>query len=150
MTSFKATIEPRRAGGIQIKLPFDPNAEWGPKDRHDLTGSIGGHTVRGKLVEVEGAHYLQLGPAWCRDNPFTAGQRVTVELQPEGPQMSNVGPDFAAALDAAPAARRFFEALPTFYRKNFVRWIEDAKRPETRANRIQETIATLEAGKRER
>jgi hypothetical protein len=150
MTTFTATIEPLRSGGIQIKVPFDPDAEWGSKDRHDVTGSVGGHPVRGKLVSHTGAHYLQLGPAWCRDNPPAVGQHVQVELGPEGPQLSNVGADLAAALDASPAARRFFEGLPTFYRKNFVRWIDGAKRPETRAKRIQETIATLEAGKRER
>jgi uncharacterized protein YdeI (YjbR/CyaY-like superfamily) len=58
--------------------------------------------------------------------------------------------DLAAAFDAEPAARRFFESLPTFYRKNFMRWIDQAKRPDTRARRIAETIATLNAGKRER
>jgi uncharacterized protein YdeI (YjbR/CyaY-like superfamily) len=31
-----------------------------------------------------------------------------------------------------------------------MRWIDQAKRPETRARRITETIATLNAGKRER
>ena len=49
-----------------------------------------------------------------------------------------------------PAAGRFFESLPTIYRKNFMRWIDGAKRPETRAKRIAETVATLKSGKRER
>ena len=58
--------------------------------------------------------------------------------------------DIAAALDADLEARRFFESLATFYRKNFIRWIECAKRPETRAKRIAEPVATLKSGKRER
>lgn len=58
--------------------------------------------------------------------------------------------DIAAALDAEPAARRLFESLATYSRKNFIRWIEGAKRPETRAKRIAETVATLKSGKRER
>jgi uncharacterized protein YdeI (YjbR/CyaY-like superfamily) len=61
-----------------------------------------------------------------------------------------MAPDLAEALEAEPDARRFFESLATYYRKNFVRWIEQSKRPETRAKRIAETIATLKAGKRER
>ena len=44
----------------------------------------------------------------------------------------------------------FFESLPTFYRKNFMRWIDSAKRPETRAKHIAEVIETLKAHKRER
>ena len=77
-------------------------------------------------------------------------------------QIYNVIPTLPAALEPLremtfnlwwtwePAARRLFESLPTFYRKNFLRWIESAKRPETRARRIAETVATLKAGKRER
>jgi uncharacterized protein YdeI (YjbR/CyaY-like superfamily) len=58
--------------------------------------------------------------------------------------------DIAAALETEPDARRFFESLATFYRKGYVRWIEQAKRPETRSRRIAETVAALKAGKRQR
>ena len=151
MTAFTATVEARPNNAIALKIPFDPDAEWGPKDRHDVTGTVAGRRVRGKLVVVDGSHYLQLGAAWCRDNDRpAAGAHVKVELGPEGPQVGSMAPDIAAALAAEPEARRFFEALPTFYRKNFMRWIEGAKRPETRARRIQEMVATLAAGKRER
>jgi uncharacterized protein YdeI (YjbR/CyaY-like superfamily) len=75
---------------------------------------------------------------------------VSVSLAPEGPQFESLAGDFAAALEAEPEARRFFGALATFYRKNFVRWVEEGKRPETRAKRIAEAVASLKAGKRER
>ena len=148
--SFTATVERRRGGGIAIRLPFDPSAEWGSKDRHDVTGTISGYTVRGRLKLLDGAYYLELGPAWCRDASVGAGARVSVTLAPEGPQLGSLAPDFAAALEAEPQARAFFESLATFYRKNFVRWVEEAKRPETRAKRIAESVAALKAGRRER
>jgi uncharacterized protein YdeI (YjbR/CyaY-like superfamily) len=53
-------------------------------------------------------------------------------------------------LETEPDARRFFESLATFYRKGYIRWIEQAKRPETRDRRIAETVAALKAGKRQR
>jgi len=142
--------EARPRGGIAIRLPFDPTAEWGARDRYDLSGTVGGHRVRGKLTPRGEAYYLELGPAWCRDARFAPGAPVPVSLAPEGPQVAALAPDIATALEAEPAARRFFEALPTFYRKNFMRWIDGAKRPETRARRITEMIDTLNAGKRER
>lgn len=147
---FTASIEPRARGGVAVRLPFDPGSEWGDRDRYDVTGTVGGHKIRGKLIARDGAYYLELGPAWCRDNTMAAGARVSVSLDLEGPQLTNIGADFATALEAEPAARRFFEALPTFYRKNFVRWIEQAKQAETRSKRIKETVETLKAGKRER
>jgi hypothetical protein len=131
-------------------LPFDPSAEWGPKDRHDVAGTIGGRKVRGKVTRSGDEFVLDVGPAWCRDAGLIAGKDVTVSLDPEGPQVDRLGSDFAAALDAEPEARRFFESLPTFYRKNFVRWVDEAKRPETRAKRIAETVGLLKAGQRER
>jgi hypothetical protein len=149
--TFTATAEGRPRGGVRIRLPFDPNAEWGPKDRHDVRGTIDGHSMRGPLRIVDGHYVLEMGPAWCRD-PRVArvGSEVTVTLEAEGPQVAAMASDLAAAFESEPEARRYFESLATFYRKNFMRWIDGAKRPETRAKRIAETVATLKAGKRER
>jgi uncharacterized protein YdeI (YjbR/CyaY-like superfamily) len=105
--------------------------------------------VRGRLTERDGAHYLELGPAWCRDNRLAGQTDVEVALAPEGPQVASMAADLRAALNAEPEARRFFESLATFYRKGFLRWIDGAKRPETRARRIADTVAALRAGKRE-
>ena len=148
--AFTAIAEGRPGGGISIKLPFDPAAAWGERERYDLTGTINGHKVRGKLTSRAGGHSLDLGPAWCRDATVVVGAHIVVVLAPEGPQLGAMAADIAAALEAVPDARRFFESLPTFYRKNFNRWIEGAKRPETRAKRIAETVAALKSGKRER
>jgi uncharacterized protein YdeI (YjbR/CyaY-like superfamily) len=41
-------------------------------------------------------------------------------------------------------------SLATFYRTGYVRWIEEAKRPETRARRIAETVEALAEGKKQR
>jgi hypothetical protein len=149
-TSFPATIESRPNGGVAIRVPFDPSAAWGPKDQHHVTGTIEGWSVRGTVIAVGHEHYMLLGPAWCRDPRVGAGAHVTVSLSPEGPQVASLPTDFRAALDAEPEARRFFEALATFYRKGYVRWMEGAKRPETRSKRIDETVAALKAGRKQR
>jgi hypothetical protein len=149
MRSFVAVAESRPRGGIAVRLPFDPSAEWGSKDRHDVTGTVAGRKVRGRLATRRGEHYLELGPAWCRDNPIAAGDEVSVRLAPEGPQVTSMPSDVADALNSNPDARQFFESLATFYRKGFIRWIDGAKRPETRSRRIAQTIDLLKAGKRE-
>ena len=147
---FTAVVERRRQGGIALKLPFDPADAWGKRDRFDVTGTVDGHKVRGKLVSRSSGYYLEMGPAWCRDASLSEGELAMVSLEPEGPQVAAMDGDVASALSAAPGARRFFESLPTFYRKNFMRWIHDAKRPETRAKRVAEMVELLKAGKRER
>lgn len=148
---FIAQVEPRPRGSIAIRLPFDPSTVWGDKDRHYVTGSIEGRRLRGKLTPMEpGTYYLQLGPAWCRDRRLAPGEPVSVELEPEGPQLYSMAPDIATALTAEPAARRFFESLATFYRNGYIDWIEQAKRPETRAKRIEGTVAALIARRQSR
>jgi len=52
------------------------------------------------------------------------------------------------AIKASPRAWRFFQQLAPSYRRHFVAWIHTAKRAETRLNRIRESIAVLEAGKK--
>jgi hypothetical protein len=53
----------------------------------------------------------------------------------------------AAALDADPAARAAFDALAPSHRKEFARWIGEAKRDETRKRRIGETLRMLAEGR---
>ena len=74
---------------------------------------------------------------------------MEVVLTPEGPQPEDIGPDFAAALRAEPGALAFFLGLPSFYRRNYARWIGTAKRAPTRAARIAEAIRLLRAGQRQ-
>ena len=149
MATFTATAEKRARGGILIRLPFDPDEQWGTKAEHHIAGTVGGCRVRGAVRSQPGGAVLELGPAWARDWPGEAGIEVEVVLDPEGPQSSSMGADVAAAFAAEPAAREFFDALPTFYRNNFARAIDAAKRPETRARRIAQMIAALKDGRRE-
>ena len=142
---FQATVEPRTNGGIAVRLPFDPNAAWGTKDRHHVAGSVHGVRVRGSLVRRDEAPYLELGPAWCRSGAVSVGDTVTVHLEPEGPQLDDLGPELRAALDADPAARRVFESLATFYRKAIVREVDGVKRPETRRRNLAAALDRLRA-----
>ena len=65
----------------------------------------------------------------------------------DSPTTATVPDDFQQALDAAPAAREFFESLGNTKRYSFLYRIRDAKRPETRAKRIAEYVALLREGK---
>lgn len=158
MFTASITASAASAGQVRIFLPFDPDDAWGAKRRHHVAGTVNGRPIRAALerdpsadgAPAGGAHFLALGPAWRRDNGLDAGATVDVVLAPEGPIGDRLAPDLRAAFDAAPDADAFFEALPTFYRNNFVRWIEDAKRPATRAARVAETVRLAGEGQRER
>ena len=146
---FKTTIL-KSGSRVYIPIPFDPNDVWGVKQRHYISGTINECAIRGLLGSDGNSYFLPLGAAWRRDNKLDAGAEVTVVISPEGPQQDNLAEDIVAALSSAPEARTFFESLATFYRKNYVRRIESAKRPETRTTRIAEMIDLLKAGKKQK
>lgn len=56
--------------------------------------------------------------------------------------------DLAAAINADPAAQAVFDAFPPGQRREYIDWIIEAKRPETRTRRIAEAVAWIAEGKR--
>jgi hypothetical protein len=140
---FEALAQARTGGGIAVRLPFDPDEAWGSKDRHHVAGSISGIQVRGPLTRRDDAAFLDLGPSWCPPDAVRDGDSLRIRLAPEGPQVEELGPEFRAALEADPAARRTFESLATFYRKELVRSVDGVKRPETRARNLDAAMERL-------
>jgi uncharacterized protein YdeI (YjbR/CyaY-like superfamily) len=63
-----------------------------------------------------------------------------------GPASSAVPDDLAVALKASPSAEAFFTTLSSQNRYAILYRIEEAKRPETRARRIEKFVAMLERG----
>ena len=133
-----------------VAIPFSPREVWGAKPRYYVMGTINGISVRGTLGASGQDYFLRLGAAWMRDSGIESGANISVRLSLEGPQEDNIASDIAKALSENKKAKTFFDGLPTFYRKNFIRWIEGAKREETRVRRINEMLMLLEEGKREK
>jgi hypothetical protein len=147
---FTAVARGRPQGGIAIPLPFDPASVWGERDRYHVAGLIEQYPMRAVIAGGTDEPVMELGPSWCRDPRMGAGATLNVRLHPEGPQLETMASDLADAIRGNPQARRFFESLATHYRNTYASWVESAKRPETRARRITETVAALAAGRRER
>lgn len=56
--------------------------------------------------------------------------------------------DLRAAIDADPAAKATFDAFPPSCQREYVEWVTEAKREETRAKRLAQTVEWLAEGKR--
>ena len=149
--SFAAALEGTEKGRIYIVLPFDPKKVWGERPRYHVRGTINGMKFRGPLEQSGKGYFMPLGPAYRRDAGLHLGEAVEVVLEPEGPQSAALATDIAAALAANPDAKHFFDGLATFYRKNYLRWIDATKRsPALRAQRIAEMVDLMKAGRKQR
>ena len=56
--------------------------------------------------------------------------------------------DLRAAIDAVPAAKATFDGFPPWCQREYVEWVTEAKRDETRAKRLDQTVEWLAEGKR--
>ena len=59
-----------------------------------------------------------------------------------------IPPQFTAALEANPAAKATLEGFAPSHRREYVEWISEAKRPETRDKRIAQAVEMLSQGKK--
>lgn len=136
---------------VMVPVPFDPDEAWGAKPEHHVAGTVNSMGVRAVVEPLDGGYGIVLGAAWRRDCGVGPGDKVTVELAPEGPQRHDLAPDLKAALEAEPDAGLHFDSLAQFYRRAYLRWIDGTKgRPEVRTERIREVVGLLKQGIKQR
>jgi uncharacterized protein YdeI (YjbR/CyaY-like superfamily) len=75
-----------------------------------------------------------------------SGAKVERRREPKAPL--TVPQDMQAALDGAAAARATWDAFPPSCQREYVEWVTEAKRDETRAKRLNQTIEWLAEGKK--
>src|SRR5215204_3856746 len=114
---FEGTLE-RHGSGTVVVVPFDLKEEFG-SGRPPVRATVNGHTFRTTL--------------------FTMGGRPLLGLNREVREAAGVDAARACLLALRffdPAVRNTFNGLSYTHRKEYVRWIEEAKREETRTRRI--------------
>ena len=148
---FQAVIEDEGSGGAFVTIPFDVEQAFGKK-RVKIKATIDGQPYRGSLVRMGSQCHLLLIRKEIRlkiGKSFGDVVEVTVEEDTE-PRTVAAQPDLLAALEGHPQARAFFEQLSYTHQKEYVEWIEEARRDETRQARIARTVEMLEQGKKGR
>jgi hypothetical protein len=87
---FRAVIAADPKGRPVIAVPFDPDETWGAKADHPVGGTINGTRVRGRLSPSGSGWVLPVNPMRLPGMGVEAGDEVTVELAPEGPQRGDL------------------------------------------------------------
>nr|WLD25884.1 hypothetical protein [Streptomyces sp.] len=109
-----------------------------------MTITINGHSWRSRIAFLRGRHLIGLSHANRDASCVEIGEEIEVEVELDTePRVAVEPPDFTEALDAEPAARAAFDHLTDSRKREHVRAIESAKKPETRQRRIEKAIATL-------
>lgn len=145
---FRATILQSGKSTMGFEVPDDVVDSLGAGRRPPVTVTINGYTYR-NTVAVMGGKYM-IGISSDRRGPagVTGGEQVDIDLELDtAPREVDVPPDLAGALDADPAVREKFDGLSYSNKSWHVLQVTGTKNPDTRARRIEKSVAALREGR---
>jgi hypothetical protein len=141
--TFEAKLIARGPKGAwtYLMVPFDVAATFGVKGTCKVQGSINGHKFRTSLMpNGDSTHHLVVSKEMMACAKVAQGETAKITLAPDTePRTVDIPPD----LQFPPELKTFFDSLAFTHRREYVDWINQAKRPETRANRIAKALEML-------
>lgn len=142
--AFTATIQNAGGSGAFVEIPFDVEQAFGSK-RPKVKAMIEGVPYRGILTRMGGENHLLIILKGIREQigkSFGDRIKVTVEVDSE-PRVVEVPGDLSKELKKDREAGTIFEKLSYTHQREFVNWIEEAKKAETRRSRILKALEML-------
>lgn len=146
--TFKATIQNAGGGGAFVEVPFDVEEAFGAK-KPKVKAMIEGVPYRGLLVRMGGPNHILIILKGIREQiGKTFGDKVKITVEPDTePRVIEIQKDLLKELKKDKEAKAFFDKLSYTHRREYVMWINEAKKEETRQNRIVKTIEMLKKKK---
>ena len=147
-TTYRTRILGEAKGPTGIEVPAAELAALGTSKKPPVRVTLNGYTYRSTVATVDGRYMIGVSSQHRAASGLAAGDEVEVELVLDtAPRTVELPADFAAALDAEPAARATFDKLSNSNKGYHVSLIEGAKSEETRQRRIEKSVAVLREGK---
>jgi len=146
--SFATTVQ---AFGSNCGIVVPPEAleQLGAGARPAVHVDLGGHAFRTTLGVMGGKTLLSVNAALRRQTGLAGGDAVQVTLTvADTPREVVVPDDLAAALDAEPQVRAFFDGLSNSLQRFHVDAVEGAKTEATRQRRVEKAVALFREGKK--
>jgi len=144
---FKARIESESGGGAYILFPYDTEKEFETKGKVPVKATFNGVPYAGSLIKYgQPQHMLGVLKAIREQIGKGPGDIIDVELwKDEAPRVLEVPAAFETAMKKE-GVLAAFEKLSYTHRKEYCRWITEAKKEETRSARLTKSIAMLKKG----
>lgn len=134
----------RGAGGHLVEVPDEVIAALGGRGRIPVKASFNGIPYRGSIVRMGGLMMLGVTKAIMAEAGAGPGDVLDVVVEnDEAPREVEVPPELTEALKRNRAARAVWDGLSFSHRREYVGYIVEAKKEETRARRVERTIQAL-------
>ncbi|HEX5235200.1 MAG TPA: YdeI/OmpD-associated family protein [Silvibacterium sp.] len=142
--SFKADLKPAGLGGTFVLFPYDTEKEFGTKGKIPVKASFDGIPYTGSLTKYGyPQHTLHVPKAIREQAGKKTGDTLDVVLWKDTEdRVLEVPPAFAQMMKRE-GLREFFDSLSYTHRKEYCRWISEAKMEETRARRLEKAVKMM-------
>jgi hypothetical protein len=118
----------------------------GPR-RFPVVATVNGYTWRTSVARMKGEFLVGLSREVRRGAGVEAGDEVEVTVALDAaPREVEVPAALAEALAADPEAGALFGRMAFTHRKEYARWVAEAKKEETRLRRVQQAVEMIRAG----
>jgi len=137
-------------GNTATGIPVPPQVveALGGGKRIKVVATIRQRPYRNSVVSWGDGFMLSFGAEHRAATGLQAGDHMTVDLvRDEAERTVDLADDFAAALAANAAAQEFFDSLSNSQKRWFTLGLAEAKKPETRARRIDKCVGMLADGR---
>ena len=148
-SSFVARVEPTPRGGHYVVVPATVTEAAGLKLGMRVRGTVNRTPYRSSLMKYQGKLLLGVHKATLASAGVKAKARVTVSLEPDHEPLptDRVPADLARAIRGNRAAPAVWKALAPSIKRDHVRSVTSAKKPESRTRRIGKIVASLAKGR---
>ncbi|MDF2905268.1 MAG: antitermination protein NusB [Herbinix sp.] len=134
--------------GAYVEPPFDVEEVFGAK-RVKVLATFDSVPYRGSLVRMGGCYMLGMTQEIRRQIGKEPGDLVSVTIiKDEEERIPEAPADFMELLEKNSAALATYEKLSYSGKRDYVLWITDAKKEETRRDRIEKSVVKLTEGKK--
>ncbi len=148
--TFTAIIQNAGGGGAFVDVPFDVEKAFGSK-KPKVKAMIEGVPYRGTLVRMGSECHMLIILKGIREKigrTFGDEIKITVEADAE-PRVIKAPKDLLKELKKDKLVKALFDKLAYTHQKEYVKWIEEAKKDETRQAHIIKTIEMLKRSQKE-
>ncbi len=144
---FKAKIEAGGGGGAYVFFPYDTEKEFAAKGRVPVKATFDGVPYTGSLVKYSNPlHMLGMLKVVREQTGKAPGDTVEVVVwKDEEVRTVELPVEFEKLMKKA-GLLQVFNKLSYTHRKEYCRWITEAKKEETRLKRLEKAIEMLRKG----
>lgn len=143
---FRAKIEPAGMGGTYVVFPYDTVKEFGTKGKVPVKATFDGIRYTGSLIKYGNPqHMLHVPKAIREEISKSVGDVLDVVVWKDDEERNLEVPAELAQVMKKEGLLPFFDSLSFTHRKEYCRWISEAKKEETRAKRLQKAVVMMRA-----